>query len=183
MVQLLWKAVWQLLRKLKVELPIATWPRNSTEKNVLKIVKCTCLHKMLYVNAHISIIPNSQKYETTQMFSSWLMDKQCGTSMQWNSISNNNNSKIFIYATTGMKRLNSMLNEYFMHIKCLSSVQLNHLAVSDSLRPQGLQHARPPCPSPTPGAYSNSCPLSWLCHPTISSSVIPSPPASNLSQH
>ena len=39
--------------------------------------------------------------------------------------------------------------------------------------PHGLQHARPPCPSPTPGAYSNSCPLSWWCHPTISSSVIP----------
>ena len=35
----------------------------------------------------------------------------------------------------------------------------------------GLQHARPPCPSPTPGVYSNSCPLSWWCHPTISSSV------------
>ena len=39
--------------------------------------------------------------------------------------------------------------------------------------PMGLQHARPPCPSPTPGAYSNSCPLSWWCHPTISSSVVP----------
>ena len=45
--------------------------------------------------------------------------------------------------------------------------------VSDSLRPHGLQHARPPCPSPTPGAYSNSCPPSRWCHPTISSSVIP----------
>ena len=43
---------------------------------------------------------------------------------------------------------------------------------SDSLRPCGLQHARPPCPSPTPRVYSNSCPLSWWCHPTISSSVI-----------
>ena len=41
------------------------------------------------------------------------------------------------------------------------------------LRPHGLQHARPPCPSPTPRAYSNSCPLSWWCHPTISSSGIP----------
>ena len=39
--------------------------------------------------------------------------------------------------------------------------------------PHGLQHARPPCPSPTPGVYSNSCPLSQWCHPTISSSVIP----------
>ena len=45
--------------------------------------------------------------------------------------------------------------------------------VSNSLRPRGLQLARLPCPSPTPGAYSNSCPSSWWCHPTISSSVVP----------
>ena len=45
--------------------------------------------------------------------------------------------------------------------------------MSNFLRPLGLQHTRFPCPSPTPGAYSNSCPLSWWCHPTISSSVIP----------
>ena len=45
--------------------------------------------------------------------------------------------------------------------------------VSDSLRPHGLHHARPPSLSLTPGAYSNSCPLSWWYHPTISSSVIP----------
>ena len=50
---------------------------------------------------------------------------------------------------------------------CISS------AVSNSFWPHELQHARPPCPSPTPGVYSNSCPLSWWCHPTISSSVIP----------
>ena len=55
----------------------------------------------------------------------------------------------------------------------LSSVQFSRSVVSDSLQPHGLQHARPPCPSPTPGAYSNSRPLSWWCHPTISSSVIP----------
>ena len=42
-----------------------------------------------------------------------------------------------------------------------------------SLRPHGLQHSRPPCPSSTPGVYPDSCPLSWWCHPTISSSVIP----------
>ena len=44
---------------------------------------------------------------------------------------------------------------------------------TDSLRPHGLQHARPPCPSPSPGACSNSCPLSQWCHPTISSFVVP----------
>ena len=56
---------------------------------------------------------------------------------------------------------------------CISSVQFSCSVVSDSLRPHGLQHARFPCPSPTPGAYSNFCPLSQWCHPTISSSVIP----------
>ena len=52
-------------------------------------------------------------------------------------------------------------------------VQFSRSVVSDSLRPHEPQHARPPCPSPTPGVYSNSCPLNRWCHPTISSSVIP----------
>ena len=55
----------------------------------------------------------------------------------------------------------------------VESVQFSHSVVSDSLQPHGLQHTRLPCSSPTPRAYSNSCPLSRGCHPTISSSVIP----------
>ena len=47
--------------------------------------------------------------------------------------------------------------------------------MSDSLQPHGLQHTRPPCPLPSPGVYSNSCPLSRWCHPTILSSVVPFP--------
>ena len=58
-------------------------------------------------------------------------------------------------------------------MKFVTSVQFSHSVVSDSLWPHGLQHARPPCPSPTPGVYSNSYPLSQWCHPIISSSVIP----------
>ena len=54
-----------------------------------------------------------------------------------------------------------------------SSVQFSLSVVSDSLRPHGLQHTRPPCPSLTPGAYLNSCPLSWWCHQIILSSVVP----------
>ena len=54
-----------------------------------------------------------------------------------------------------------------------AQVQFNRSVVSNSLWPHGLQHARPPCLPPTPGIYSNSCPLSQWCHPTISSSVIP----------
>ena len=54
-----------------------------------------------------------------------------------------------------------------------SSVQFSHSVVSDSLQPHEFQHARPPCPSPSPGVHSDSCPSSQWCHPAISSSVIP----------
>ena len=53
-----------------------------------------------------------------------------------------------------------------------SLVQFSHSVMSNSLWPHGLQHTRLPCPSPTPGVPSNSCPLSWWYHPTISSSVV-----------
>ena len=73
--------------------------------------------------------------------------------------------------------------EYSTACDIFSSVHFSHSVVSDSLWPHGLQHARLPCPSPTPGVYSNSCPLSQWCiqssHPLLS----PSPPAFNLSQH
>ena len=55
----------------------------------------------------------------------------------------------------------------------VSSVQFSHSVVFDSLRPHELQHARPPCPSPTPGIHSDSYPSSQWCHPAISSSVVP----------
>ena len=54
-----------------------------------------------------------------------------------------------------------------------SSVQFSRSVVSDSLRPHESQHARPPCPSPTPGVHSDSCPSNQWCHPAISSSVVP----------
>ena len=63
-------------------------------------------------------------------------------------------------------------HQYFLQGWFLS-VQFSCSVVSNSLQPHGLQHTRPPCPLPTPRVYSNSCPLSWWCHPTISSSVIP----------
>ena len=56
-------------------------------------------------------------------------------------------------------------------ISQFNSVQFSHSVVSNSLRPHGLQHPRPPCPSPTPRVHPNQCPSSQWCHPTISSSV------------
>ena len=64
-------------------------------------------------------------------------------------------------------------DKFFSFWLQFSSVQFSHSVVSNSLWPHGLQHTRPPYPSPTPGVYSNSCPLSWWCHPTILSSVVP----------
>ena len=73
--------------------------------------------------------------------------------------------------TRGLLRHWLVLTVYASRPGTLPLVQFSRSVVSDSLRPHGLQHIRPPCPSPTPGVYSNSCPLSWWCHPTISSSV------------
>ena len=74
----------------------------------------------------------------------------------------------FFHFSFQNKSLQSLLELRFIIL-----VQFSHTVTSDSLRPHGLQHARPPCPSPTSGVYPNSFPLSQWCHPTISSSVIP----------
>ena len=65
-----------------------------------------------------------------------------------------------------------LFNRYDV-IKAISSFQFSHSVVSDSLQSHESQHARPPCPPPTPRVYSNSRPLSQGCHPTISSSAVP----------
>ena len=68
----------------------------------------------------------------------------------------------------------TFLHRTYLHLAFIHSFsQFSHSVMSDSLQPHGLQHARPPCPSPTPGVYSDSCPLSQWCHPTVSCSVVP----------
>ena len=63
--------------------------------------------------------------------------------------------------------------KYWSFSYSISSVQFSCSGMSNSLQPHGLQHTRAPCPSPTPGVYSNLCPSSRWCHPTTSSSVFP----------
>ena len=76
------------------------------------------------------------------------------------------------------KHMHTYACKYFIHRRkkdnfwYYSSVQFSSLSHLQ-LWPHGPQHARPSCPSPTPGVYTNSCPLSWWCHPDISSSVVP----------
>ena len=66
-----------------------------------------------------------------------------------------------------------MVNRRREEERGMKAVQFSRSVVSDSLRPHGLQHARPPCPSPTPGVYPNSCPLNWWCQSNISSLCCP----------
>ena len=72
---------------------------------------------------------------------------------------------------------------FFLNSIYKRSVHFSCSVVSNSLRPHESQHARPPCPSPTPGVHPDSRPSSQWCHPAISSSGVPSPPAPNPSQH
>ena len=85
---------------------------------------------------------------------------------------------LFLLRSSGTSILQQWILNIFDGDQPLSTfthylVQFSCSVVSDSLRPHELQHARLPCPSPTPGVHSNSCPLNWWCHPAISSSVIP----------
>ena len=77
----------------------------------------------------------------------------------------------------------SCIGRRILYYWATSSVQFSHSVVSDSLWHHEPQHARPPCPSPTPGVHPKPCSSSWWCHLTISSLSSPSPPDLNLSQH
>ena len=93
---------------------------------------------------------------------------------RWSSLPGNSNPSLLHWLVDSLS---------LSHQGSLSSVQFSHSVVSDSLWPHESQHARPPSPSPTPGVHSDSRPSSQWCHPAISSSVVPFPPAPNPSQH
>ena len=76
------------------------------------------------------------------------------------------------YFVTSSSNLTFVQDTPHLGLQALSLVQFSRSVVSDSLQPHKPQHPRPPCPSPTPRVYSNSCPSSQWCHPTISSSVV-----------
>ena len=80
---------------------------------------------------------------------------------------------MYLYQHIRKKRMTQRVESPFTLKFSVPSVQFSRSVVSNSLRPHEPQHARPPCPSPTPGVHPNSCPLSQCWHPTISFSVIP----------
>ena len=98
------------------------------------------------------------------------------------AVISSNISRSFLSLLSFWDPYNANVGAFNVVQRSLSSVQFSRSVVSDSLQPHEPQHASPPCPSPTPRVYPNSCPLSRWCYPTHPLSS-PSPPALNLSQH
>ena len=82
-------------------------------------------------------------------------------------------SSSLLHPTFRFSFLLDWITTFYSFLCLFSSVQVSRSAVSHSLGPHELQHAMPPCLSPTPGIHSNSCPSHWWCHPAISFSVVP----------
>ena len=105
------------------------------------------------------------------------MLEQCGSLHRQGRLRGIGGSQFLVLPMSGQKSPSLAIEFYSFSTQCpylaLSSVKFSLSVMSYSLQPHGLQHARLPCPSPTPRAYSNSCPLNWWCHLTISSSVVP----------
>ena len=114
------------------------------------------------VSASTSVLPVNTQYWSPLGWTGWISLKPKGLSRVF---SNTTVQKHQFFSAQLSSQSNSHLH---------TSIQLSSVAQSClTLWPHGLQHNRPPCPSPTPGVYSNPCPLSQWCHPTISSSVVP----------
>ena len=134
-----------------------------------------------------SMTNHSYESESLSVLSDFL--RPHGLYSPWNSLDQNtrvDNLSLFqrIFPTQGSnpRLLHCRWILYQLSYK-FSSVQFSRSVVSDSLRPHESEHARTPCPSPSPVVHSDWRPSSPWCHPAISSSVVPSPPAFNLTQH
>ena len=160
-VQSLWKTVWQFPKHLNIKLLDDPVILLLPERNIPDKWKHS--HTKMCIEIYSSIIHSSQKVETIQMDEK--INKMCYIHKEY-------------YAVT--KKDGVVIHVTWIN---LENIQFSRSVVSDSLRPHERQHTRPPCPSPTPRVYSNSCPSSQRCHPAISSSVIPFSSAPDPSQH
>ena len=116
----------------------------------------------------LTVSPNRSRYlHLAKPCRSW-----CSNFLSDGELSRETISTHFPYEQIILRR-KKRREESCISSSCSTSVQFRCSVVSDSLRPHEAQHARPPCPSPTPRVHPNPCPLSRWCHPTISSSVIP----------
>ena len=143
----------------------------------MKVSICPCIHSSICLSVHLSVHPFVCP-SIRPCFPCWapmysvhavcplIVDFQFREILGWVEI-----WKLFEVAL--IRWVHLLYSSPGQFLQSWESVQFSHSVMSDFLQPHGLQHVRPPCPSPTPGVYSNSCPSSQWCHPTISSSVVP----------
>ena len=139
--------------------PLSSWCHRTISFSVAPFSSC------------LQSFPGSGSLPVSQLFASG--GQSAGTSASSSVLSVNIQSWFPLGLTALISLLSKGLSRVLFSYWLFNLVQYSHSVMSNSLQPHGLQHARLPCPSPTPRAYSNSCPLSQWCHPTISSSVIP----------
>ena len=145
---------WMLSFKSFLHSPLSCLSGGSLSLSSIKVVSSAYLRLLIFLPAILIPACASSSLAFHIMYTSYKLNKQGDNIHPW-------------YTPF------PIWNQSVVPCSVLSSVQFSLSVVSDSMRPHELQHARPPCPSPAPRVYPNSCPSSQWCHPAISSSIIP----------
>ena len=150
------------------------WPSNPTagiHTKETRIERETCTPIFI---AALFIIARTWKQPRCPSADEWIRKPWYIYTIEYYSTVKKNTFEWVLLRWMNMEPIiQSEVSQKEKHLYSISSVQLSRSVVSNSLRPHEAHHARPPCPSPTPGVHPDSRPLSQWCHPAISSSVIP----------
>ena len=172
LVQPLWRTVWRFLKKLEIELPYdPAIPLLGIHTEETRIERDT--RTQIFI-ATLFIIARTWKQPRCPSADEWLRKLWYIYTMEYYpAIKKNTFESVLMRWMKLEPIIQSEVRQKEKHQYNISSVQFSHSVVSNSLRPHESQHARPPCPSPSPGNHSDSRLSSQWCHPAISSSVIP----------
>ena len=134
----------------------------------MAVISWKCFLKLIQYPYVLQILKSEAILITIFLWRFFFLIYFCSLKISFDS----NNLKVTVISVLEGSNFNYLCTWYFAFAISNASVQFSRSVVSDSLWPHELPHARPPCPSQTPGVHPNQCPLSQWCHPTISSSVI-----------
>ena len=163
-----WKKIYSNMNA-RMNLKVLYWTlKYRREVNDIEITRCKILWVCLYICMYFLTSYTTRAWNQKSLGKwEYLALRPWSTIQIFSSKRNHHSLEKWLIPGLQQGTLEDLLD------KKASLVQPSHSVMSNSLRAHGLQHVRPPRPSPTPEVYSNSCPLSRCCHTTISSSVIP----------
>ena len=173
LLQPLWRRVWRFLKKkLEIELPYdPAIPLLGIHTEETRIERDMCTP--MFITA-LFIIARTWKQPRCPWADEWIRKLWYIYTMEYYSAIKKNTFESALMRWMKLEPIiQSEVSQQEKYQYSIKSDQISHSVVSDSLRPHESQHARPPCPSPTPGVHSDWRPSSQWCHPAISSSVVP----------